>query len=185
MYTSRQPHMLQVSWNDLMLTAVIATPVVFCFMKDLPDPNTPLGVSEDGSLSIIGLSPDALPADDSFDGAVITIYGTGFRPGSTVMIGELECTDVEVIDETTLTCDPPNAPVSMNDIVIAAPDGTTVTAPDALEFLDPAGFWVRPVYAFTSNPLERSLTPTTSGPADAAEVLASSDPSVATPAFTG
>ena len=155
-------------------------------MKDLPDPNRPLGISEDGSMSITGLSPDVLPADDSFDGGLITIYGTGFQPGSTVMIGEQECTGVEVIDEHTLTCDPADGAISVNDVVVTSPDGTTVTAPDALEFLDPAGFWVRPVYAYSSNPFERTLTPSTTVPLlDSAEELAAVDPTLAIPTFTG
>ncbi|CAB4936095.1 unannotated protein [freshwater metagenome] len=159
-------------------------------MKPIAVPDGPLGVSVDGSVSITGLDPAVLPADHSFDGASITIYGSGFQPGITVMIGDQECTDALVIDENQLTCDPPNAPISINDVTVTNPDGTAATAPEALEFMDPAGFWTRPVYAYSDNPLLRSLVPPSTVPSESpgAENLANATTdtdALAIPVFTG
>lgn len=161
-------------------------PEVHCVYRPLPDPGTPLGVSADGRRTIIGLSPSVLPADDSFEGGRITIYGSGFEPGSTVMIGDLECTSVEVIDDTTITCDPPVGAVGTADLIVIGPDGESVTAPEALEFLDPAGFWTRPVYVYSSNPLVRSLVGASGGaPGGAADELGSQGTDQVIPTFTG
>ena len=128
-------------------------------MKSYTIPDGPLAISESGSTTIIGFDSSVLPADNSFDGALLTIYGTGFQTGSTVMIGDQECTDVEVLDENQLTCDPPNAAVGVYDVTVISPDGKTTTAAGALEFMDPAGFWTRPIYAYSDNPLVRTLVP--------------------------
>ena len=166
----------------------VPTPRVYCMMK-LPDSGVPLGVSEHGSMSVTGLDPAVLPADNSFDGGVITIYGTGFQPGATVMIGDLECTSVEVLSDTSLTCDPPVGAIGSYDVVITNADGSGVVAPAAFDFADPAGFWVRPVYAFSTNPLERSITTTTTAPTGSgAETLADTGigaEAPAIPVFTG
>jgi hypothetical protein len=157
------------------------TSKLYCFKR--PPSEGPLGVSEDGSISITGISPDVLPADDSFEGGLITIYGSGFRPGSTVMIGEDECTAVEVIDEFSLTCDPPTGDVSVRDVVVVDPDGISVTAPVSFEFADPAGFWDLPLYAYTSNPLERSAV--TEDSASDEDLASANSGDVAIPVFTG
>jgi hypothetical protein len=155
---------------------------IYC-LRTLPVPGTPLGVSDDGSMSITGISPSVLPADESFDGGLITIYGTGFRAGSTVMIGEEECTSVDIVDEFSLTCDPPSGEISVRDVVVIDPDGVSVTAPASFEFMDPAGFWELPLYAFSSNPFERSTTVEDSADEDLAASGTSDD--VAVPVFTG
>jgi hypothetical protein len=160
-------------------------------MKPLPAPDLPIGVSDDGSLKIIGVSPDVLPADNSFDGSVITVYGSGFEDGATVKIGDMDCTNVQILDKHTLTCDPPQGSVSVNDLTVTRADGITSVAHDAVEFADPSVYWVRPIYAYTDSPLLRSFTSSTTSsttvpPVDAAEEPArASGTEQAVAAFTG
>jgi hypothetical protein len=160
-------------------------------MKNFVIADGPLAVSDSGSTTITGFDTAVLPADNSFDGGLVTIYGAGFQKGSTVMIGDQECTDVQVLDENQLTCDPPNAAVGVYDVTITSPDGETTTAAGAFEFMDPAAYWASPIYAYTDNPLIRTLTP---GPdvsePSAAETMAETSTSAAAdtpviPVFTG
>jgi hypothetical protein len=172
--------------TDPTVTAVLPPwpSKIYC-LRTLPVPGTPLGVSDDGAMSITGISPDVLPADESFEGGLITIYGTGFRAGSTVMIGEEECTSVEIVDEFSLTCDPPTGEISVRDVVVIDPDGVSVTAPASFEFMDPAGFWELPLYAFSSNPFERSTTVVEDSAADEDLAASGTSDEVAVPVFTG
>jgi len=160
-------------------------------MKNFVVADTPPSVSDNGSLTITGFDTAVLPADNSFDGGFLTIYGAGFQAGSTVMIGDEECADVLVIDENQLTCDPPNAAMGVYDVTITSPDGETTTAAGAFEFMDPAGFWARPISAYSVDPRIRTLTP---GPdvsePSAAETMAETSTSAAAdtpviPVFTG
>jgi len=172
-------------------TVLDERPFVYCYMKPVIIPDGPLATSESGSTTITGFDSSVFPADNSFDGGLLTIYGTGFRKGSTVMIGDQECTDVELLDESQLTCDPPNAAVGVYDVTVISPDGETTTAAGALEFMDPAGFWTRPIYAYSDNPLVRTLIPTTStSQPSGAETMADTSTSAtadspAIPVFTG
>ena len=65
---------------------------------------------------------------------MITITGTGFGDGATVTFDGLEATDVVVLDQTRITCTPPDHPDGFAEVVVTNPDGTTGALPDAFVY---------------------------------------------------
>jgi hypothetical protein len=66
-------------------------------------------------------------AGSTAGGTLITIEGSGFMPGSSVTIGQLDCLDVTFISTTELRCvTPPNMPIGLQEILIRNPTGRAV-----------------------------------------------------------
>jgi plastocyanin len=91
------------------------------------------------SLAIDSVTPTS---SSTAGGATITVKGSAFKPGATVTIGGLAATNVTVVDSTTLTAKTPLGPIDANatqpkDIVVANPDGTTVTKAEAFSWTIP------------------------------------------------
>ncbi|KAJ4457268.1 putative phospholipase D [Paratrimastix pyriformis] len=83
----------------------------------------------------------------------LTLSGTGFRAGATVLLGSLPCTGLVVHNQTTITCtSPPGAEAKVN-VTVANADLTSATLPQAFEFT-PVG---SPVYP----PVFISISPAT------------------------
>ncbi|KAJ4457266.1 putative phospholipase D [Paratrimastix pyriformis] len=64
----------------------------------------------------------------------LTLSGTGFRAGATVLLGSLPCTGLVVHNQTAITCtSPPGAEAKVN-VTVTNADLTSVTLPQAFEF---------------------------------------------------
>ncbi|KAJ4455550.1 putative Light-harvesting LHII; alpha subunit B / Histone protein [Paratrimastix pyriformis] len=69
----------------------------------------------------------------------LTLSGTGFRAGATVLLGSLPCTGLVVHNQTAITCtSPPGAEAKVN-VTVANADLTSATLPQAFEFTPLAG----------------------------------------------
>lgn len=66
-------------------------------------------------------------------GSAITIDGTGFYPGMTVLIGGLPCTNVTVVSPTQLTCSAPAGLSGAVSLTLSSPSGE-VTVMDAFYY---------------------------------------------------
>ncbi|KAJ4457270.1 putative phospholipase D [Paratrimastix pyriformis] len=83
----------------------------------------------------------------------LTLSGTGFRAGATVLLGSLPCTGLVVHNQTTITCtSPPGAEAKVN-VTVTNADLTSATLSKAFEFT-PVG---SPVYP----PVFLSISPAT------------------------
>ncbi len=63
----------------------------------------------------------------STGGTVVTLSGTGFAAGATVLIGGVEATNVSVTSDTSLTAATPPHAAGTVDVVVRNPDGQTGT----------------------------------------------------------
>ena len=81
-----------------------------------------------------------LPSGGVAGGEAVTLTGTGFAPGATVMFGAAAATDVAFVSETTLTASTPAAqPAGAVDVIVALPGtGLAGTIAGGFTFLGPA-----------------------------------------------
>jgi hypothetical protein len=70
-------------------------------------------------------------------GARISIFGGGFEPGSSVLIGGLPATSTLVLDENQLNCDVPPHPAGLVDVTVERPDGQIATLGSAFLYRAP------------------------------------------------
>ncbi len=83
--------------------------------------------------TVAGVNPALGPTDG---GTPVVVSGTGFLSGATVTFGGTAASNVNVINDTTLTCTTPSGTAGMADVVIANPDGQSATAAGAFTFLE-------------------------------------------------
>ncbi len=83
--------------------------------------------------TIATVSPDA---GLSSGGTIVTITGTGFRPGTTVLVDGVPATDVRVVDATTLTAITPDHADGTVGITVTVPfpGGGSVSRADAFTY---------------------------------------------------
>ena len=67
------------------------------------------------------------PTSDQLGGTALVLAGTGFtRPGATVTINGIACTNVVVVSAIQITCDTPVFPgTGVYDVVVTNPPGGT------------------------------------------------------------
>jgi hypothetical protein len=87
------------------------------------------------------LSPPTLvsvvPPEGPFSGGTaITITGTGFQAGATVTIGNILCSLITIVSDTTITCVTPPHAIGAVTVTINNPDGQQVTLTNAYAFRD-------------------------------------------------
>ena len=70
---------------------------------------------------LTSLTPDEGPAAG---GGSITLTGTDFTGATSVTIGGNECTDLVVVDATTITCTVPAGAGGPKNVVVTTPGGT-------------------------------------------------------------
>jgi hypothetical protein len=68
-------------------------------------------------------------------GTEVTITGTNFEAGATVLFGALEAANVSVDSATTITCDTPPGPVGDVNVTVTNTDTGTATLIDGFEYL--------------------------------------------------
>ncbi len=69
-------------------------------------------------------------------GTAIRIGGSGFQPGTTVLIDDLPAGDVVVVSESTITATTPASPnLYPVDVIVTNPDGTTSTLDNAFTYV--------------------------------------------------
>lgn len=83
--------------------------------------------------TIASVSPNS---GSTSGGTQITIKGGNFTAGSTVLVGGNACTNVSVVDSSTITCDTPTGAVGPVDVAVTTADGTA-TAPAAFTYAVP------------------------------------------------
>ncbi len=74
--------------------------------------------------TITGISP---PSGPTTGGSRVTISGTGFVNGATVMFGSANATNCAVVNATTLTCTTPAHGAGTVDVVVTNPDSQSGT----------------------------------------------------------
>lgn len=83
-----------------------------------------LGVGVNGPATIPAVS-GATGFINSDGSLLVTISGTGFVSGPTVTVNGTNCTGVNVLSSTTLTCTLPNADIPLINIVVTNPGGSS------------------------------------------------------------
>jgi hypothetical protein len=106
--------------------------------------------------TITGINPPIVcSTGGSFD-----LFGTGFTPGATVLVGSVPAISV-VVDPTgtVLTATmPPALPAGFQDVTVINPDGCDVVAPGLVEVvLGPVLFFVDPPVVYSGITIEASL----------------------------
>ena len=69
-------------------------------------------------------------------GTAVTITGSGFAAGATVMFGAAAATDIAVVDGATMTVMTPPSTSGWVDVVIAVPGGGTFSLPGGFTYAD-------------------------------------------------
>jgi hypothetical protein len=96
-------------------------------------------VSEPVTVTALGPVPTATavsPSEGStIGGTTITITGTNFMAGATVLIGTGACTDVVVASSTSLTCVTPVGSAGTFDVKVTNPDGQHATVTSAFTYV--------------------------------------------------
>jgi hypothetical protein len=96
-------------------------------------------VSEPVTVTALGPVPTATavsPSEGStIGGTTITITGTNFMAGATVLIGTGACTDVVVASSTSLTCVTPVGSAGTFDVKVTNPDGQHATVTSGFTFV--------------------------------------------------
>ena len=99
-------------------------------------------------VTVYSVTPDSGPVAG---GTRVTVNGLGFAAGSTASFGGSSCSDVVVVDPTTLTCTTSAHVVGDADVVVTNPDGQSGFADKAFTYLSPPQLWsVAPVYGLVS-----------------------------------
>ena len=70
-------------------------------------------------------------------GTPVTITGSGFAPGTTVMFGAAPATAVAVVDAATITAMTPGSANGWIDVVVTVPGGATLSLPGGFTYADP------------------------------------------------
>ncbi len=83
-------------------------------------------------------------------GTNVVVTGTNFLPGTTLVIGGSEATNVVVVNDTTITARTPSYPPGSADVMVINGLGQTATLPN--------GFLYTNVVPFTDSPLVDSVT---------------------------
>lgn len=118
----------------------------------LGSPNTAVLTINDSTLlpTISSVTPAAGPLSG---GTAITITGTNFVGTPTVSIGGVACTNVVLVNSTTITCNvPARATAATVDVVVTTTNGSSATTGTANDF------------TYTSGPIVTAISPNT-GPA--------------------
>lgn len=107
-----------------------AADVVVTF-ADASTASLPAGVRYVARLRVESVAPAAA---DAVAGGSITVSGTGFVDGVSVVIGGIPCADVVVTNSTTLTCTVPAGAPGPVDVRVTGPDGDSARLGDGLLF---------------------------------------------------
>jgi uncharacterized repeat protein (TIGR02059 family) len=87
--------------------------------------------SEPLTLTALGPAPTVTAASpdqgSTIGGTAITISGSGFTTGATVLIDGVACTDVVVVSPTSLTCVTPPGTAGARDVTVTNADGQSAT----------------------------------------------------------
>jgi len=101
----------------------------------------------------------ATPSSGSPSGVSTTLAGFHFLPAATVKVGGTAATNVNVVDDGTITLTTPSlAPGSLNDIVVTNTDGSIGTLPNGwiADFLDVPGG--NQFYSFVTTLVRNAIT---------------------------
>ncbi len=97
-------------------------------------------------LRILTVDP---PRGSIAGGTIVTITGTGFERGASVLVGMTLALDVEVPNGSTLRFTTPPGDEGPVDLTVTLPDGTTLVQEGGFEYFDPTtlygGLWGDPV----------------------------------------
>lgn len=105
------PHQLSVQMHDILGNVITTTPMTVTVRNVLP-------------LAVAGIAPSS---GVTTGGSVVTITGTGFQRGASVTFGNVEGTNVTVANSTTLMVTTPSHSAGNVSVVVANPDGHSVT----------------------------------------------------------
>lgn len=103
--------MLFVRTKSLLFLGICSTLLLF---------SCGLGIKSADSLPTISGASSSPNEDGS---VTVTINGTGFVNGMTVVVNGVNCTDVNVLSSTQLTCVLPNGQIALVNIVVTTPSG--------------------------------------------------------------
>jgi hypothetical protein len=112
----------------LMLTVGVATAFFSC-----GDKKSPTGPSST-DLTVIAISPGS---GTTLGGTAITITGTHFAAGATVMIGGAAATSITLVSDTSITAMTPQHATGASDVIVSA-GGKTGTLRSGFTFAAPA-----------------------------------------------
>ncbi len=87
-------------------------------------------------------------------GTAVTISGSGFAPGATVMVGGVAATNVSVTDSTTITATTPAHAVGAVALTVTNTNGLSGTLANGFTYTTPAGEVVLLADDFNSNSLD-------------------------------
>lgn len=134
----------------------VAAPTVLTAVSPAGDPGTVTDVTVTNPSGLSGTLPGAFtwqtegggqpltvtsvvpPQASAAGGAVVTVSGTGFLPGTTVHFGTYEAQAVTFVSSTVLTVVTPAAPAGLTDVVVERPDKQKFIAWNAFLFTSPA-----------------------------------------------
>lgn len=125
---------------------------------------------DDGGMTIedSGVGPGAAPTitaispnEGSNQGATdVTVTGTGFERGLTLMIGSIAANEVMVPGSTTILAEvPPGIAPGVYDVLVRNPDGQTAILPDGYTVRDPSGGGAPPDEGCGCGAIESRATP--------------------------
>ena len=101
------------------------------------------------------VSPNSGPTDG---GTEITITGTGFYPGASVMLGGKACTNVQVVSPTKITCVTPSAPKGAVDVTVTNDDGQVATLSKAFTYIPTTKLTVKAISKNKEVPVRKRTT---------------------------
>jgi hypothetical protein len=84
-----------------------------------------------GALSVTGVDPATGPAAG---GTLVTISGTGFQAGATVLFGGVASTSVNLLAASTIWARSPANASGLTSVTVVNPDGTSATLADAFTY---------------------------------------------------
>ena len=150
-----------ISGRDFAPGARVAVGGVPAFAPTVVDPSTIVVVTNSGQVGAADVTvenPDTqsatLPNAFTFDaaptlssispssgtiagGTVVTVSGSGFRPGTTVQFGLQDATGVTVVSSTTLTAMTPASPLGVVAVRVINDDGQAAELARAFRFVAP------------------------------------------------
>jgi hypothetical protein len=136
------------------------------------------------SITITSVNPTSAP---SVGGKAITITGTGFQSGATVLIGGTPATNVVVVSSTTITAKTPAHAAGTVDLTVTNPDASTFTLAGAMVIhgprfdangdsaVDPSDIFYLVNYLFTGGAAPRGEAGLLSGDANGDDVVDPAD----------
>jgi predicted extracellular nuclease len=72
-------------------------------------------------------------------GTTVTITGTGFQTGATVLFGNQTARSIQVVNATTITAEAPPQPPGVVDVTVINPDGQNGTLPGGYTYVTGSG----------------------------------------------